>query len=241
MNPLSALLAPLTRATVYPSGSTRLEVSETDVALDVPGAMLRGWVVNPGRERALVYLGGNAEGIERRRETLLRHRPDHTSYLFSYRGYGASTGRPTERHLTSDAAAVFDHVASVHPGAGVDVIGRSLGSGVAVQLAARRPVRRLVLITPFDSAAGVAQDLVPWFPAWALADRWSSSLVAPRLAAPVLVARADRDTVVLPARTDALLAALAPGTQVLAFPEADHATVIDEPLLWPGVARFLDG
>lgn len=241
MNPLSALVAPLTRATVYPSRSTRVDAADTEVALTVAGATLRGWVVNPGRRRALVYLGGNAEGIERRRETLLRHLPDHTSYLFAYRGYGASTGRPTQRHLTSDAVAVFDHVASTHPVAGIDVIGRSLGSGVAVQLAVRRPVHRLVLITPFDSAAGVARDHVPWFPALALADRWGSSLVAPDLAMPVLVARAGRDTVVLPARTDALVSALAPGTQVLAFPQADHASIIDEPLLWPAVARFLDG
>lgn len=241
MNPLAALLAPLSRSGVYPSRSTRLGAGETEAALPAAGATLRGWVVNPGRPRALVYLGGNAEGIERRREALSRHLPDHTSYLFSYRGYGASTGRPTQRHLTSDAVAVFDHVAAAHPEVGVDVIGRSLGSGVAVQLAARRPVRRLVLITPFDSAAGVARDLVPWFPVVALADRWSSSLLAPGLVPPVLVARAGRDTVVLPARTDALVAALAPGTHVLAFPDADHASIIDEPLLWPTVAAFLDG
>ena len=82
---------------------------------------------------------------------------------------------------------------------------------------------------------------MPWFPALALADRWSSSRVAPGLAPPVLVARAGRDTVVLPARTDALVEALAPGTQVVDFPEADHASIIDEPGLWPAVARFLDG
>lgn len=241
MNPLSALLAPLSRAGVYPSRSTRLDAWQTEVALPVAGVTLRGWVVNPGRQRALLYLGGNAEGIERRREALGRRLPDHTSYLFSYRGYGASTGRPTQRNLTSDAVAVFDHVAAAHPDVGVDVIGRSLGSAVAVQLAARRPVHRLVLITPFDSAASVSRDLVPWFPVVALADRWNSSLLAPGLVAPVLVARAGRDTVVRPARTDALVSALAPGTQVLAFPEADHASIIDEPRLWPAVAGFLDG
>lgn len=240
MNLASALLAPLTRRSVYPAAGTRLEASATDVELPVPGATLRGWVVNPGRERALVYLGGNAEAIEGRREALAHHLPGHTSYLFGYRGYGASTGRPSQRRLTEDAVALFDHVAALHPGAPVDVVGRSLGSGVAVQLGVRRPVHRLVLLTPFDSAAGVAADVLPWFPASALADRWDSAVAAPALRAPVLVARAGRDVLVRQARTEALVAALPPESLVEVFAEADHASIIAEQRLWASMARFLE-
>jgi pimeloyl-ACP methyl ester carboxylesterase len=160
---LAALLQPVARRLVYPGASTRLAADRTDLELRVDGVSLRGWEVNAGRERALVYYGGNGEGLDWLVPELSRRFPDHTSYLVAYRGYGASEGTPGERVLTSDALAVFDHAAARHPG-GVDVVGRSLGSGVAVQVAVRRPVERLVLITPFDSLVATAADLFPWLP-----------------------------------------------------------------------------
>ena len=66
--------------------------------------------------------------------------PDRSLYLVNYRGYGGSSGRPSEAGLVADALAVFDHVRTQHPD--IAVMGRSLGSGVAVQLAAVRPVDR---------------------------------------------------------------------------------------------------
>ena len=174
----------------------------------VDGVTLRGWEVNPGRERALVYYGGNGEGLDWLVPELGRRFPRHTSYLLAYRGYGASEGVPNERVLTSDALAVHDHAAARHPGP-VDVIGRSLGSGVAMQVAVRRQVERLVLITPFDSLVATGADLFPRLPVrHLLRDRWDSAGVAHRLRARVLVVRAGRDAVVWPARTDRLLAVL---------------------------------
>ena len=164
MRPAAALLRPVTRRLVYPSRSTRLSPDGASLHLTVGGTRLRGWVVNPGQRRGLVYFGGNGEGVHELREELEQRFPHHTSYLLAYRGYGASEGRPSERALVDDAVALLDHVAARHPEAPVDVIGRSLGSGVAVQAAVRRPVERLVLVTPFDSLVAVAQDLFPRLP-----------------------------------------------------------------------------
>src|SRR5262245_25340923 len=145
VRPLATLLSPVARHLVYPGGSTRIPASRTDLELRVDGVALRGWEVNPGRERALVYYGGNGEGLDWLVPEVGRLFPAHTTYLVAYRGYGASDGTPGERVLTTDALAVLDHAAARHPGV-VDVVGRSLGSGVAMQVAVRRPVERLVLI-----------------------------------------------------------------------------------------------
>lgn len=240
MRPLALALAPVTRSLMYPSRETRLPPDGTDLRLRSDGVELRGWTVNPGRARALVYFGGNGEGVEWLRPELEDRLPEHTSYLLPYRGYGASEGRPSERALVSDALALVDHVARRHPDAPVDVIGRSLGSGVAVQVAARRLVERLVLVTPFDSMVATAADLFPRLPVrWLVHDRWDSAAVAHRLRARVLVVRAGRDEVVRPARTDALLRVLPADTRVLDLPHADHDNLVDDPSFWPSIVEFL--
>lgn len=239
MRPLAALLSPVARRLVYPGASTRVPAESTDLELRVDGVSLRGWEVNPGRERALVYYGGNGEGLDWLVPELGTRFPEHTSYLVAYRGYGASDGSPNERVLTGDALAVHDHAATRHEGP-VDVVGRSLGSGVAMQVAVRRPVRRLVLVTPFDSLVATAADLFPWLPVrHLLRDRWDSAAVAPDLRGPVLVVRAGRDAVVRPARTDRLLEVLPPGTTVLDLPDAEHASLHEDPAYWPKIEDFL--
>jgi pimeloyl-ACP methyl ester carboxylesterase len=238
---LARLLAPVTRRLVYPSAGTRVDIRDTDFTLPVGGIDVRGWVVNPGRARALVYFGGNGEGLGWLRPELERRLPHHTSYLVAYRGYGASEGRPNERALTSDALALVDEAAARHPTAPVDVVGRSLGSGVAMQVAARRPIERLVLVTPFDSLAATAGDLFPRLPVRRLiADRWDSAAVAGKVGAEVLVLRAGRDAVVRPPRTDALLTVLRPGTRVVDLPDADHNDLSEDPAYWSAIQAFLN-
>ena len=239
MRPLAALLSPVARRLVYPGASTRVAAEQTDLALRVDGVTLRGWEVNPGQERALVYYGGNGEGLDWLVEPLSAKFPDHTSYLVAYRGYGASEGKPCERVLTTDAVAVFDHAAARHRGS-VDVVGRSLGSAVAIQVAVRRRVRRLVLITPFDSMAGLAAEHYPRLPVrLLLRDHWDSAAVAHQLRAPVLLVRAGRDQVVFPAATDRLLATLPGESQVLNLRRRDHNTVDADPTYWPTIVEFL--
>lgn len=237
---LARLLAPITRRLVYPSAGTRIDIRDTDFTLPVGDVAVSGWVLNPGRERALVYFGGNGEGLAWLRPELEQRFPDHTSYLVAYRGYGASDGRPSQRALTDDGLTLVDEAARLHPDAPVDVIGRSLGSGVAMQVAARRPVERLVLVTPFDSLAATAGDLFPRLPVRHLiADGWDSAAVARDVAADILVLRAGRDEIVRPARTDALLAVLPPSTQVVELPDADHNDLSEDPAYWPAIQAFL--
>ena len=126
------------------------------------GERIKVWVVARPGGRALLYFGGNAEDVAGNVESFSEAFPDRSLYLVNYRGYGGSSGRPSETALVADALAVFDHVRTQH--ADVAVMGRSLGSGVAVQLAAARPVSRLVLVTPFDSLVNVAKEYFRWLP-----------------------------------------------------------------------------
>jgi pimeloyl-ACP methyl ester carboxylesterase len=120
--------------------------------------------------RAVVYFGGNAEDVSLTVPELAVAFPDRAIYALHYRGYGGSAGRPTEADLVADAIALFDTVQRRHPD--VVVIGRSLGTGIAIQVAARRHSRHLVLVTPYDSIAEVAAGRYPAFPVhWIVQDR----------------------------------------------------------------------
>jgi pimeloyl-ACP methyl ester carboxylesterase len=186
-----------------PSGAESLDLS-------VPGATLRVWARPAAGPEALIYFGGNAEDVGQNFAPFAAALPRHALYLVNYRGYGGSTGAPTEAALFVDALAVFDHVRARH--ANVAVAGRSLGSGVAVYLARERPVSRLVLITPYDSIANVAAGIYPFLPVrWLIRDRFDSASRIGEVRAPTLVVIAERDEVITRARSEALVAKLAPG------------------------------
>ncbi|HBK46672.1 MAG TPA: alpha/beta hydrolase [Xanthomonadaceae bacterium] len=226
---------------VYFPQATRVGAGATDFALERDdGAVLRGWRRQPGRPRILLYFGGNGEDLRGFRDHVQAF-PKHTAYLLAYRGYGASDGSPSEAALFSDALALYDHVHAHHPELPVDVIGRSLGSGVASYLASRRPVQRLALVTPFDSLAATAQAHYRWLPVrWLLRDGYRSDLYLPRHQGRLLILRAGRDQVIPAANTDALIKALPRHPLVAAFPEADHNSISGAPGYLQALQRFLD-
>jgi len=167
--------------------------------------------------------------------------PDRTMVFVNYRGYGGSTGRPSEAALVSDALAIFDVLRRDYDD--IAVLGRSLGSGVAVQLAAQRSVSRLVLVTPFDSLVRVGQHTFPWLPVAALAkDRFESVRFTPRITCPVLVLIADADEVIPPAHAQALLAAFPAGrARALEVVGAGHNDIQLWPRFYPEIAGFVSG
>lgn len=227
---------------LYQRRETGVEAEACNFELNHGRVVLRGWVTNPGRDRALVYFGGNAERLDEMVDPLRQHFPGHTGYVLPYRGYGASDGRPSERHLVGDGVAIYDQAARSH--GSVDVVGYSLGSAVAMQVAARRPVRRLVLVTPFDRLTSPARHLAtgrypPWLIHLALRGWWDSAAVAPRVKAECLVIIAGRDEVI-PVTSSYELAQLLPRpAKVVHLPRAEHATVVDQRQFWPAVTAFL--
>lgn len=129
--------------------------------------------------------------------------PDTSIYLMHYRGYGGSSGNPTEKALFTDALSLFDEVRTEH--SEIDVIGRSLGSGVAVYLASQRPVARLVLVTPYDSVLDIAALQFAYFPLkWLLRDKFESWRFAPQVTAATTIIAAEHDEIIPRASTELL-------------------------------------
>lgn len=174
---------------------------------------------------ALVYFGGNAEDVSRNLPDFAAAFPTHAIYLLHYRGYGGSAGEPTEAGLAKDALALFDLVHKAH--GRVTVIGRSLGSGLAVRVASQRNVARLVLVTPYDSLQDIAADLYPWMPVrWLLIDKYESWRYAPKVSAPTLLMEAEHDEVIPRASTRKLLGRFRQGVARLeVIPGAGHNSI----------------
>ncbi len=203
------------------------------------GERIKVWQVARPGGRALLYFGGNAEDVAGNVDLFAAAFPDHSLHLVNYRGYGGSSGRPSESGLLADALAVFDHVQARH--SDVAVMGRSLGSAVAVQLAAERQVARLVLATPFDSLVDVARGHLRWLPVGLLMrDRFESALHAPGVSTPVLVVIAGEDEIIPRARSEALAASFAQAqTRVVVVPGVGHNTLDGAPQYLQSVQEFL--
>lgn len=207
--------------------------------LESQGERIKVWAVARPGPRALIYFGGNAEDVGANLEGFTHAFPAHSLYLVNYRGYGGSSGRPSEPALGTDALAVFDHVRRRH--SEVSVMGRSLGSGVAVRLASERTVERLVLVTPFDSLVNLAKEYFRWLPVGLLLrDRYDSAGRAGQVVAPTLLVVAGEDEIVPLRRPQALAAAFRPGqAQVVIVPGVGHNTLDLSPLYLESVRSFL--
>jgi pimeloyl-ACP methyl ester carboxylesterase len=178
---------------------------------------------------ALVYFGGNAEDVSASLPELAQAFPQRSLYLLHFRGYGGSAGAPSEAGLLDDARALFDKVHASHPD--VLAMGRSLGTGLAVRLAAERPVSRLVLVTPYDSLQALAAQQFPLFPVrWLLRDKFDSGLHAPRIAVPTLIVAAEHDEVIPRESTEQLHRRFAPGVATMrVVPRSGHNSISDSP------------
>lgn len=203
------------------------------------GERIKVWVVARPGPRALIYFGGNAEDVAGNIDVFQEAFPDRSLFLVNYRGYGGSSGQSAEAGLRADALAIFDHVRRHH--AEIAVMGRSLGSGVAVQLATARPVERLVLVTAYDSLVNVAREYFWWLPVGLLLrDRYDSAARAKEVAAPVLIVIAAEDEIISRARSEALAAAFPTGqAQTQVVPGVGHNTLDWSPAYLEAVRRFL--
>src|SRR5690348_12001742 len=145
-----------------PPGSKRLSIESADESL-LEGIHIPGSSNDP--ERLLILgFGGNAWNAQDVAEYLHQLFPENDIITFHYRGYAPSTGSPSAEALIADAPLIYDFaIERVRPKR-IVAVGFSIGSGIAAELAARRTVDGLILVTPFDSLKLVAQAMYPWLP-----------------------------------------------------------------------------
>jgi dienelactone hydrolase len=195
------------------------------------GTRLSGWLMTPkipGRHPAVVYFGGRSEEVSWVVRDAGKLFPDMAVLAVNYRGYGESHGDPAESHMVEDGCMLFDWMAArVHVDERrIAVVGRSLGSGVAVQVAKERPVHSVVLITPYDSILAIAKRKFRVMPIeYMLRHRFESVKYAPALKAPTYVLRAASDDVVPHSHTDQLVAKLAQLCGDDVVPGSDHMNI----------------
>jgi len=195
------------------------------------GTRLSGWLMTPpihGPHPAVIYFGGRSEEVSWVARDAGKLFPGMAVLAMNYRGYGESHGDPAETHFVEDGRMLFDWLAERHhvDPARIAVVGRSLGSGVAVQVAMERAAHAIVLITPYDSILAIAKRKFKAIPVeYVLRHRFESVKYAQHLKAPTYVLRAAQDDVVPHSHTDLLVAQLGQLHADEIVPDSDHLNI----------------
>ncbi len=208
------------------------------------GIRLRGWLARGTANPAplLVYYGGNAENVAW--QALEPWPAEWSLALVHYRGYGTSEGKPSERALCADATHVFDALArrSDVDRDRIVLAGRSLGTGVAVCVAAERAVRGVVLVSPFDSMVALGGRHYPFLPVGLLLKHPFDSIArAAGAGAPLLAIVAARDTIIPPSHSRRLYEAWPAPKQWVEIAGADHNDLGGQREFWRPIEAFLAG
>ena len=175
---------------------------------------------NPGAKFTLLVSHGNAEDLGDDRAWLEDlQRAGFSVLAYDYEGYGTSEGKPGEQAAYDDEDAAFEYLTSVlHTAPGQIVIfGKSVGSGPAVHLAARRPVAGLILQSPFVSAFRVLTrvSLLPF-------DSFPNYKDIRQVRSPVLIVHGDSDNVIAPWHGRKLFELANEPKRYVSVPGADH-------------------
>jgi len=211
-----------------PSGAERLTLNRPN-GDRLEGVYLPARVAGGGGTLMLLF-SGNASNAQALAEHFATIFPEHPVAAFHYRGYAPSTGTPGASALIEDAPAIHDLLAERYRPARIIAVGISLGSGVAAQLAAQRSLAGLILVTPFDSLSAMARESYAWLPTSLLLRHEMDSVEAlDGVETPVAIIAAGRDTLIRPARTAALRAAVPNLVYHHVFPHAAHNDILAQP------------
>lgn len=223
-------------------GAVWLPQFQAETLATPDGERIVAWWLPPAHPTGPVYLylHGNGAQLSARNRRLARLTEDGAGLLaVSWRGYGGSSGRPHEAGLLTDARTAYRTLAERVDPTRIVIFGESLGTTVAVMLAAEVPVAALVLDSSFASALDVAQSSYPWLPvSWLLRDTYRADLAAPRVPVPVLQVHCRNDPVT-PLASAQRLHALLPGRRPLVMIEGRcHTPRIAE--FEPALHRFVE-
>lgn len=213
----------------------------TEVSLPVAGATLSALhFEQPGAKGVVFFLHGNAGDLSTwLPDTLFYRRTGYDVFMIDYRGYGKSTGRiESEAQLHADVRAAWDWVAPRYADKKKVIYGRSLGSGLAAQLASEVPSDLLVLVTPFSSVRDATGEVYPWIPQALLRYPLRTDLVLPRVQVPTLILQAEQDQMFSVRHAERLLA-VQPKASLVMVPGAGHGDVHQSPVYLEAFAQQL--
>lgn len=217
--------------------------ARTALRLERPdGAVLEGWSATPTdgpAQGVVLYFGGRNENVVWAPD-MASFNPRHAIYAFNYRGFGNSTGHASERRAKADAQAILDVVLARESPAGLTLAGRSLGTAIALSLVPHARPSRLVLMSPFDSAAHVARARrLGWLPAALMTQRFDCAHLAAAHAGKTLVLLAEHERSVPHEQSRRLAARLPAAPWIHVIAGTTHASLPRSAGAQAAVAQFL--
>ena len=217
----------------FPAEELRLDTAD--------GEKIIAWYRPPADDKpVIIYFHGNGGSLRQRAERFRKLTADGTGVLgVSYRGYGGSTGWPTEEGIMKDAEAAYAFLAARYPAGRIVAFGESLGTAVAVALAAERPVAKLILDAPYTAAVDVAAAIYPFIPVRLLMkDQFRARERIGRIGVPVLVLHGELDRIIPIAFGEALYAMITSPKEFVRFPRGGHVD-LDSHGAQDAVRKFL--
>lgn len=174
----------------------------------------------------LLYFHGNGGSLATRSERIRKYMArGRGMYMLSYRGFSGSTGSPSEDANVRDAKQAYADLVSLGvPAKDIIIYGESLGTGVAVQVAAEKDASGLILDAPYTAMTDLAGRRYPWLPVrLMLADRYESETFIGKVHCPVLIIHGEQDDIIPVDMGRAMFARANEPKQIVTFPEAGHA------------------
>jgi len=207
------------------------------------GVHVIAWHVAPRDGKPVIlYLHGNGGALRYRVERFRKLIADGIGLVaLEYRGYGGSGGSPSERGLVADAEAAYAFAAARYSVQQIVIWGESLGSGIAVALAAEKPVGRVILEAPFTSAAALGAEHYWFIPVRLLMkDQYRSDERIAKVTAPLLVLHGVHDQIVPYAMGERLFELANKPKHIVRFLDGGHED-LDANGALHAVGRFLAG
>ncbi|MBV8753945.1 MAG: alpha/beta hydrolase [Hyphomicrobiales bacterium] len=213
------------RTRTAPAAAGLPQAEEVELATS-DGERVIAWHVPPQGERPVVlYFHGNGGALAWRADRFRRLVGDGTGLVaLSYRGYGGSTGQPSEAGLLRDAEAAYTFATARYPAERLVLYGESLGTGVAVAIAAEHKVGKVILEAPFTSAVDVGAAAYPFLPVRLLMhDTFRSDERIGKVTAPVLVVHGARDNVIPISYGERLYGMITAPKKFVRLPDGHHS------------------
>jgi hypothetical protein len=219
----------------YPNSEIKITAND--------GTQLHGWLLKQTSEKTpvVIYFGGNSEEVSGMAYHFERF-PNCSLLLVNYRGYGLSEGEPSEKNFCNDAETIFDTITQWQD---IDsnciiAMGRSLGAGVAVHLAKHRPLKGVILASPYDSITSVAQRHLPFVPIKLFIKHpFNAIALAPSITTPMLALVAQQDTLIPPPHSYRLAAKWGGTHETQVIEPANHDNIPDNEIYWNAIRNFL--
>ena len=209
------------------------------------GKQLNGWFVPADNAKyTMIFCHGNAGNISHRTDKIrIFHNMGINIFIFDYRGYGASEGKPTEKGLFIDIQAAFDHVTEAFkiPKEKIIVFGESLGGAVAIDLAHTKDIKALITEDTFTSVKDMAKTVYPFIPSFIYSNKFNSLAKIKDIKCAKLIIHSIDDEIVPYHMGQKLFAEAADPKELLMLRGGHNTSFMDsEEKYTKGIKNFID-